>query len=98
MPNAEGIVETTFDAERYSSVFIVACDESSVTQNMVDIESSNEVIEKRDLSLNNPLSQEKFYNEVRNSIKLVQNDKYQVEDITAVEMMLVDSLEKVKKV
>lgn len=48
--------------------------------------------------MNNPLSQDKFYNEVRNSIKLFKDAKFNVEDITSVEMMIIDSLEKVKKV
>jgi hypothetical protein len=55
-------------------------------------------IEKRDLSLNNPLNKDKYYNEVRNSIPLFKNSKMTIEDITAVEMVTIDSLDKVKKV
>jgi hypothetical protein len=69
-----------------------------VTQNIVDVPDALESVEKRDLSLTNPLNQDKFYNEVRNSIKLFKDSKFIVEDITAVEMMIVDSLDKVKKV
>jgi len=65
---------------------------------MVDVPDAEDIIQKWDLSLNNPLNQDKFYNEVWNSIKLFKDDKYLVEDITAVEMMIVDSLEKVKRV
>ena len=69
-----------------------------MTQNIVDVPDALESVEKRDLSLTNPLNQDKFYNEVRNSIKLFKDSKFIVEDITAVEMMIVDSLDKVKKV
>lgn len=98
IPNQDGTIECTFDSEKYSTLFIVSCDDSSVTQNQIDIPDTKEEIEKRDLSLNNPLSQDKFYNEVRNSIKLFKDAKFNVEDITSVEMMIIDSLEKVKKV
>lgn len=98
IPNQDGIIECTFDSEKYSSLFIVSCDDTSVTQNQVDIPDTVLQIEKRDLSLNNPLNQDKFYNEVRNSIKLYKDAKLKVEDLTSVEMMIIDSLEKVKKV
>jgi len=52
----------------------------------------------RDLSLINPLDPSKFYNEVRNSIILKKDAELVIEDITSVEMMIIDSLEKLKKV
>ena len=98
VPNADGIVETTFDSSKYSQLLIISCDDNSVTQNMVDIDLTQEKVDKRDLSLNNPLNPEKFYNEVRNAIKQYKGQKYLIEDLTAVELMIVDSLEKVKRV
>ena len=52
----------------------------------------------RDLSLTTPLDPTKFYNEVRNSIILKKDAELVIEDITSVEMMIIDSLEKLKKV
>jgi len=65
---------------------------------MVDVPVTNVEIEKRDLSLNNPLSSEKYYNEVRNSIILWEKEKFKIDDITSIELMIIDSLDKVKRI
>ena len=69
-----------------------------MTQNNIDIPETKDELHKRDLSLTTPLDPAKFYNEIRNSIILKKEEKLKIEDITSVEMMIIDSLEKVKKV
>lgn len=97
-PNSDGEIVFEFDSEKYSSLTIIACDAFSVTQNNIDIPETKDELHKRDLSLTTPLDPAKFYNEIRNSIILKKEEKLKIEDITSVEMMIIDSLEKVKKV
>ena len=65
---------------------------------MIDVPETTDEICIWDLSLTNPLNPSKFYNEVWNSIILKQGEKYNIPDITSIEMMIIDSLEKVLKV
>lgn len=64
----------------------------------MDLPNAKDEIQMRDLSLTTPLDPSKFYNEVRNSIILKKDAELVIEDITSVEMMIIDSLEKLKKV
>jgi hypothetical protein len=91
-------VECSFDASKYSTIFILAIDDSTVTQACVDIQSAVEHIEKRDLSLTNPLDQTKYYNEVRNAELLKKGSSHIIEDITSTEYLIVNTIEKVQEV
>lgn len=64
----------------------------------MDLPNAKDEIQMRDLSLTTPLDPSKFYNEVRNSIILKKDAELVIEDITSVEMMIIDSMEKLKKV
>jgi hypothetical protein len=97
-PDENGRVECTFDAHKYSTIVVLAMDDNSVTQSTIDIPSSIEEIEKRDLSLSTPLNAEKYYNEMRNTEILKKSDTHVIEDITSTDYIMVDSLEKVNQV
>ena len=62
-----------------------------------DISSASVEIEKRNLSLTEPLDSNKYFNEVRNT-DLVRNEStYNIQDITSTEYIFVDSISKVKR-
>jgi hypothetical protein len=97
-PDKNGHVECTFDANKYSTILILALDDNTVSQSVVDITSALEDIERRDLSLSNPLSPEKYYNEMRNTEQLRKDESHAIEDITSTDYLIIDSLEKVQQV
>ena len=64
---------------------------------IADISSASVEIEKRNLSLTEPLDSNKYFNEVRNT-DLVRNEStYNIQDITSTEYIFVDSINKVKR-
>jgi hypothetical protein len=97
-PDDDGHVECLFDASKYSTIFILAVDDSTVTQACLDINSAVEQIEKRDLSLANSLDPTKYYNEVRNAEVLKKGSSHIIEDITSTEYLIVNTIEKVEEV
>ena len=97
-PNDDGVVECDFDAEHYTNILIVATSNKSTTQVMYDIENPIKDTEKRNLSLTDPLDHNKYYNEVRNTDKVLEGKTYNIQDITSTEYIFVDSINKIKKV
>ncbi len=97
-PDADGIVKVTFDSHRYATGIIVALDEKSSTQQTVDLHEAREDIEKKSFALDKPLDVNKYYNEMRSCELAKEGDSVIIEDITSTEHMIVDSLDKVKKV
>ena len=97
-PNEKGHITCSFDASKYSTVLILVIDENTVSQLYVDVHSSLEMLEKRDLSLSNPLNPTKYYNEMRNSEILRKGDDYGIEDITSTNYIMIDSIERVNQV
>jgi hypothetical protein len=98
VPNEDGLIECEFNAYKYSTIMILALDDNTVTQSVVDVASSQSELEKRDLSLSQPLDPEKYYNEMRNTVLLRKGESHVIEDITSTDYLLVDSLEKVHQV
>lgn len=98
VPDKNGHVECTFDANKYTTILILALDDNTVSQSVVDITSALEDIERRDLSLSNPLNPEKYYNEMRNTELLRKEESHAIEDITSTDYLIIDSLEKVQQV
>ena len=76
----------------------MACDDTTVTQNIVDVGHSLDEVDKWDLSLTTPLDPEKadVLNEVRDSDILRVSEKFHIPDIASTEHTIIDSLEKVK--
>lgn len=97
-PDANGVCEATIDTAKYSTALIIALDEKSSTQQVIDLGQANDEIEKRSLALDKPLDVEKYYNEVRNCDKVQNGQTVTIEDITSTEHMIIDSLDKVFKV
>jgi hypothetical protein len=97
-PDAEGNIEVEFEADKYSTILILAMDDQTFTQSIVDIQDTKRELEKRDLALTDPLDENKFYKEVRNSDNYRKDEKFKIEDITSTDYIIVDSLEKVKSV
>ena len=50
-PDENGVCEATIDTARYSTALIIALDEKSSTQQVIDLAEANEKIEKRSLAL-----------------------------------------------
>lgn len=96
-PDQEGNVEVTFDSSKYSSCMILALDEKSSTQQIIDIKDIHQV-EKRTLVLDKPLTVDKYYNEVRNCDWVKLGETVTIDDITSTEHIIIDSIDKVKKV
>lgn len=97
-PDADGNIEIEFEAEKYSSVLILAVDEQTCSHSFVDLHATQEHISRRDLSLTDPLDVDKFYNEVRNAENSKKDEKLIIDDITSTDYIIIDSLEKVKTV
>ena len=97
-PNADGHIECSIEADKYSTILILAFDENTVSQSIVDVSTAIESISKRDLSLSTPLNPKKFYNETRNSSLLEKSNSTVIEDITSTNYLIIDSLEKVSQV
>jgi hypothetical protein len=97
VPDHDGQIECDFDASKYTNILILATGEKSTTQVIYDIEDPAD-IEMRNLSLNDPLDHEKYFNEVRNTDNVYEGKVYNIQDITSTEYIFVDSLSKVKKV
>ena len=97
-PDAEGNIELDFEADKYSTLIITAVDDQACTSGLFELNSSKSEISKRDLSLTNPLDWDKFYNEVRNSENYKKSEKLRIEDITSTDYIIIDSLDKVKRV
>ena len=98
MPDSNGHVECSIDAYKYSTIVVLAVDESSMTQSVIDISTSLEEIEKRDLALSNPLDASKYYNETRISEVLRKEVSHGIEDITSTDYIMIDSIERVQQV
>ena len=64
---------------------------------IADISSANVEIEKRNLSLTEPLDSNKYFNEVRNTDLVINQSTYNIQDITSTEYIFVDSINKVKR-
>lgn len=98
-PDEEGYCEVTIDTTLYSTGLIVAVDDKSSTQQVVDFEDMREAdIEKRTLVLDQPLDVDKYYNETRNCARVNGGEIVAIDDITSTEHMIIDTLDKVKKV
>ena len=97
-PDADGFIEIDFEADKYSTLIITAIDDLTWTSGLFELFSSKSEINKRDLSLTNPLDVEKFYNEVRISENYKKGEKLRIEDITSTDYIIIDSLDKVKRV
>lgn len=97
-PDADGNIEVEFDVSKYSSIVIMAVDNQTCSQAVIDVNDVSEIIEKRDLSLTDPLSEEKYYREVRNSENVKKDHKFRIEDITSTDYIIIDSLDKVRRV
>ena len=77
---------------------ILAVDDNTVAESSVDVLTALDKIEKRDLSLSNPLDPSKYYNEMRNSLVLRKDESHEIEDITSTNYIMIDSLERVLQV
>ena len=64
---------------------------------IADISSASVEIEKRNLSLTEPLDSNKYFNEVRNTDLVMNESTYNIQDITSTEYIFVDSINKVKR-
>ena len=96
--NEEGIFECEFNTSKYTNILILATWEKSTTQVIFDLEDTTEIIEKRNLSLSDPLDYTKFFNEVRNTDLIYSESTYKIQNITSTDYILVDCLDKVKKI
>lgn len=76
---------------------MIATNNKSSTQVIVDIDQAKEEIEKRNLSLTDPLDSDKYFNEVRNTDLVADKSTYNIQDITSTEYIFVDSIGKVKR-
>mmetsp|Transcript_42592 Transcript_42592/g.49758 ORF Transcript_42592/g.49758 Transcript_42592/m.49758 type:complete len:338 (-) Transcript_42592:123-1136(-) len=97
-PDIDGNIEIEFDSEKYSTLIITALDDQTCASGMFELEHSQSQVAKRDLSLCDPLDSNKYYNEVRNSENYIKGDKLKVDDITSTDYIIIDSLDKVKRV
>ena len=97
-PDEKGKIEWWFDAYKYSTILILAVDDNTVAESSVDVLTALDKIEKRDLSLSNPLDPSKYYNEMRNSLVLRKDESHEIEDITSTNYIMIDSLERVLQV
>ena len=69
----------------------------SCSQVIYDLEDAPEEISKRNLCLTNPLDPAKNFNEIRASENISEKSVFKIQDITSTEYILVDSLDKIKK-
>ena len=76
---------------------IIATNNKASTQVIADISSASVEIEKRNLSLTEPLDSNKYFNEVRNTDLVMNESTYNIQDITSTEYIFVDSINKVKR-
>ena len=76
---------------------IIATNNKASTQVIADIGSASVEIEKRNLSLTEPLDSNKYFNEVRNTDLVMNKSTYDIQDITSTEYIFVDSVNKVKR-
>ena len=97
-PDENGKIEWWFDAYKYSTILILAVDDNTVAESSVDVLTALDKIEKRDLSLSNPLDPSKYYNEMRNSLVLRKDESHEIDDITSTNYIMIDSLERVLQV
>lgn len=98
-PDGEGYCEVTLDTALYSTALIVAVDDKSATQQVLALEDmAEEDIEKRTLVLDQPLDVDKYYNETRNCARVIDGETVTIDDITSTEHMIIDTIDKVKKV
>ena len=97
-PDTDGVVTVEFDSKLFSTGLIIALDEKSSTQQVVDLHVSEEGIEKKSFALENGLDVNKFYTEMRSCDLVNSGDRSAIEDITSTEYMIIDSIDKVKKV
>ena len=77
---------------------ILATGVKSTTQVIYDLDNTSEEVEKRNLSLSDALDHNKFFNEMRNTDNILNEETYRIQDITSTEYIFVDCLDKVKKV
>ena len=77
---------------------VLVVDDNTVSESVVDVLSALDKVEKRDLSLSNPLDPTKYYNEMRNSLVLRKGESHGIEDITSTNYIMIDSLERVAQV
>ena len=76
---------------------IIATNNKASTQVIADIGSASAEIEKRNLSLTEPLDSNKYFNEVRNTDLVMNRSTYNIQDITSTEYIFVDSINKVRR-
>ena len=98
LPDKDGFCSVKFDASLYSTGLIIGLDDKSSSQQIIDLGDAAEEIEKRDLSLQQPFDAEKYYNETRQCKIALGKERFEIEDITSTEHIIIDSLDKVKKV
>ena len=78
---------------KYSHLQIIAVDESSVCDETISLK--NNKIQKKNLSLNQPLDSTKFFSEIRTTELLLNGSQFDINDITSTSFKLIDSLENV---
>eukprot|EP00826_Nyctotherus_ovalis_P061594 TRINITY_DN877_c0_g3_i1.p1 TRINITY_DN877_c0_g3~~TRINITY_DN877_c0_g3_i1.p1 ORF type:complete len:1387 (-),score=537.00 TRINITY_DN877_c0_g3_i1:3078-7238(-) len=96
MGNHEGKLSIELDnkfREGYGCALVLAVGRGSAAHYLLPLPGTN--LQKRDLSLLNPLAAEKSYSEVRSTRCLEKLETYTVDDIASTSIQLIDSLDKV---
>ena len=96
IPDEDGIVKFSANLAPYTQLYVVAVDSSSVAQRQVNLQVNS--IQKRDLSLTQPLDSEKGFTESRTNVNIEKHGDHFIDDITSTEIQLIDDLKKVKGV
>jgi hypothetical protein len=79
--------------EKYSTLHALVIDDKSVYEENLYLDYETQ-ISKRDLTMNNPLENEKYYAELRKTFKLLTGSQFVIKDITSTNFKIIDSLEK----
>ncbi|CDW90653.1 UNKNOWN [Stylonychia lemnae] len=95
-PDSNGEIKISRNLLPFTQLHILVIDKNSVAQKQLDLALNQ--IQKRDLSLNQPLDTSKGYTESRATLSIMKDETHFIEDITSTEIQLIDSIQKVKGV
>jgi hypothetical protein len=98
IPDKNGNLQFTVPSGKFSNLYVLISDDENVTDLHIQLPSQTQDIKCRNLSLNKPLDPKKTYNQVRNVINLKEGDRHKIKDITSVDYIIIDSLEKTKNI
>jgi hypothetical protein len=101
LKNEDGVFSFNIDTSLFTNLIILAIDDTSVTQKVIDLDRKEDVIpplKTRTIGLDNPLDSQKSYQETRNALALGPNVKHIIDDITSVDYQTIDSVQKVGQV